>query len=292
MPDCDLKVMDDRVNRSREEFLHALKEYDPNVAKQIIREFVSTFLDEKETRWADTTRDLANQIVEQNDRFGGMVGSSLSKLEHTSLNFQLAVQHLTIEIMRIGMEVFGPLPTGVPLVEGLSKWRESSDKAHKAFIAAGEDAQNNACKIGEELVIVQRLATDLLLLRTVTLRAFKSRNLGVSFEDIIERLRGELKDYAKSEGRDEAVKIILEKMHEILGIVVEQAPVIRILKIAEKIGKILGPKEVKPDSTNELNRLIDLMNKENALYHSLDTAYQHLMDELDKVNHLDLSKAA
>jgi len=293
MPDCNLDLLEQRINISREEFLHASNEYDPNVARQIVREFVAIFLDEKETQWATTTQDLADQITKHNNRFTGVIASVASKVEIASLSFQQATLHLSVEVMRVAVEGVGQaVPMNSSPLEWLKQQQNKLNEVHRALVIAGESAQNRACRVGEQIDIVQRMATDILLLHIETLRAFKSRNLGIEFKDIVDRLRTEIKDYAKSEGSEEAVKIVLEKLHELLGIVVEQAPVIRVLKMAEKITKILGPKEVKPDSTNELNKLADLMKKENALYQSVDDAYQRLLDEVHEINRMDLTKAA
>jgi len=293
MADCDLEVMQDRVNRSREEFLHALNDYDANVAKQIIEEFVSIFLDEKESGWATNTRDLANQVIDQDRRFGGMLASITEKVAIASLKMQQTVLHITVELIGSATRVFGtPVATGTSPIELLRARMDQFHKGHRDLIAAGEDATNQTCKVGVHLNRVQRLATDLLLLRIETLNAFKSKNLGVNFQDIINRLREQGKEYATDKGIDEAGRIIAERLQEILGILVKEAPIVRILNVAYKIAKVLGPKDVKPDATNELNKLIDLMKKENAVYQALNDAYNAALEELDQIMKTPLKQAS
>ncbi len=292
MLDCNLDVLQARINISREEFLHALNEYDPKVAEQIIKEFLSIFLDETKD-WAPKTREAANKVIEQNRNFEKLVTESTTKVDFASARMQQAVLHVTTEIIRLGTEIFnGPAPSG-STIEWLRARTDQFDRRQREFSAAGENATNTACQIGGRLHRIQRLATDLLLLQTQTLEAFKSKNLGLTFQDVIDHFLTEAKEWGIEKGIEESVKLVAERLQEVLPDIAQgQVPIVRTLIAAYKIARAMGPKEVKPDSTNELNKLVGLMEKENNLYQALDDAYTAAMDELNQLAKTPLQLAS
>ena len=75
--------------------------------------------------------------------------------------------------------------------------------AADTLTTGGSDAADRATKAGELVNKIQKMAANILVLRTVTLRAFQSENLHTSLLDVVARIRKELDDEVKDQLKDE-----------------------------------------------------------------------------------------
>src|SRR5690242_11981585 len=187
MVDDDLSKIEAAISKSREEFLDADNQYNSEDAEKVMKEFVEKFLKE-EADFSDTTREHANEVIEQDLKFNGMRASMAEKIAMAGLTLNGSILTLQRRIIEKGMDVFGP-PPGTPgpmdPTKSFLARKKEMDARVKDFDSAGESAKKNAYDMGVYIDSLQKKATALIRLRTLTIKAFKTRNLEINLHDVI-----------------------------------------------------------------------------------------------------------
>jgi hypothetical protein len=295
MPDVDLKATEERVNESRKDFLRAVDAYDSDDGKQIIEKFLAEFLSPERER-SEIAHAHAKEAIEQIKAFGNQRISMTENIGIALTMMQQAVLHLAIGVMSGPIETFSkpPQATGGSPMERLREQTARLGEAQRNLQATGKEAETKACEIGGKVALIQEMAASVLRMRTLTLKAFKKENLDLSLQDLIKRIRKELEEAGTDKAFEEACEFIIERMQEVLEIVIEQAPVIRVLNVLRKIGRVLGPKEIdtSPGGTDEMLKLLDQLRRESAALEALTKAQREATKELEDIVHAPSRKAS
>ena len=280
--DDDLSRIETEISKSRQGFLDAVEEYDPADSKKVMDDFVTKFLKE-ELDWSDTTREHADEVLAQDRKFDEKRTSLTEKIAMAAVNMNGSVLTLQRRILEQGMHVFDTAPGNPGSIGWLTEQKKDMDARTKAFDSAGENAKKNAYAMGVYIEALQNKATDLIRLRARSIKAFKTRNLEINFHDILERLREEIREEGITEALKKTAEILAERLKELAEVLGGQAPMLRILIAIRKAAKVFDKKKPKPDLTNELGKLVDLMKKENAAYEAIEKAFDQTMLELDRL---------
>jgi GTP1/Obg family GTP-binding protein len=124
-------------------------------------------------------------------------------------------------------------------------------------------------------------------MRQATLKTFRSENLDVSWTDLRQRIKDELKEGSKEEIFQKSWDKICEIAAELLDIILEEtSPIHKIPKYWRKLLRVFGIKksDTSPGATDLMQRLLEKLRKENDLFKELDRTYREAMSELDRIS--------
>ena len=138
-------------------------------------------------------------------------------------------------------------------------------------------------KAGELAIRIEALASSIVELRTLTMRAFRDENIKVSLTELVKRIRKEADDETRAALKDEAWSAIKEILDEFGDLALDEAPLLRWRKVIEKGAKILGPKEVdtSPGGTDTMLELLGVLRKESRALSALEQSYHDALARLD-----------
>lgn len=257
-PERLLSVQAD-VNASRKRFLDALQESHTEDGELIIKDFLLPFLAAESNR-SELARQFAREAI-------AAIRTFLS--DRAQITQSLAIAHLSLGTVLNGL-----------LSDAIRRIFDGINRAGPAGgLAALQTAQAEACEralqAGTRIHEVQTLATGVLELRTVTLRAFRAEHLHLSVRDIVARMRQQGAEEAKDQLHDEAWEVAKEAAEELLAIVLDEEPVTRVRKVLERFTAIIAGKEpdTSPGGTDEMLKLLGQLRKENDVLRHLEETF-------------------
>lgn len=266
-PDMTLEEVRNQVVESRQALVKALERHDAQDGEVIVQKFLTEFL-APETERSATARQFAAETIDLIEAFGSEAAHMAQSAVILDMKMESVVLGIAARIAKAGMDLVG------------------TPNAAKEFAKAGEELQRKACEAGLHAAEIQRLAAGIIDVRTLTLRAFREENLQVSITERVERLRKEVDEDAKEQLTDEAWEAAKKAAKEVGDLVIDEAPILRWIKIAKRAKRILGGKKIdtSPGGTDEMLRLLEQLRKENKAIGALESSYEEALARLDALS--------
>lgn len=253
-----------KLNESQNRFLRAVQEHNKEDAEIIAKQFLDKFLDPEPKR-SDLARAFANETIDLMRSFSGETAGMVSSVVILRLKLNSLASGWQVEAIKHGLQNIG-VPGGAA-----------------AFAAKRKGIEARAVEAGELAIRIEALASSIVELRTLTMRAFRDENIKVSLTELVKRIRKEADDETRAALKDEAWSAIKEILDEFGDLALDEAPLLRWRKVIEKGAKILGPKEVdtSPGGTDTMLELLGVLRKESRALSALDQSYQDSLARLD-----------
>lgn len=255
-----------RLEESKRRFLAEVDRHDAVDRAVIATKFLDKFF-EPEPRRSDLARAMARETIDLLRAFDSEVAGMV---------MGVAVLRMKLGVLESGWMVQaldeGQRQAGVP-------------GGANAFAAARKDIEARAEQACDLAIRVETLASSVISLRTLTVRAFTDDNIKVSLVELVRRLRQAADDETKAALKDEAWAAIKDMLDQFGDLALDEAPLLRWRKVIERGAKIVGPKEVdtSPGGTDTMLELLGVLRKEGRALSALDQSYHDAMARLDSL---------
>ena len=259
-----LEQVGNQVLEARQALDKALHQHNAQDGELIVQKFLTEFLS-PETERSETARQFATETIDLIKTFGSESAQMVESAAIVTTKMNSVVLGIALKVAKRGVDVAG------------------KPNAAMTFAKEKEEAERQACEAGLRAAAILRLTARIIEVRTLTLRAFRGENLQVSMTELITRLRKEIDEDAKEQLTDEAWEAAKEAAKEMGDLVIDEAPILRWIKIAKRAKKIFGPKEIDtaPGGTDAMLRLKEQLGKENKAISALGSSYEKALERLD-----------
>ncbi|MGH8568871.1 MAG: hypothetical protein ACREXU_12885 [Gammaproteobacteria bacterium] len=250
----DLREIQDRLNRSREQFIEELEAHDADAGSRLVDEFLNEQLGPSEKRSPIAQRE-AKEAVQLIRGFNNHAVSIAGWVAIASLTLEQAALSLQVDAIREGREDFGRL----------------GGRAN--FGKAAEDISRRAVQCGEHIDFVQRLSTVVLLAHRSTILEFTAEALDVRWDDVVSRIRRELANSTKSELFDQSYDLLKEQLMQLAKDISEEY-LDGLRKYWRLARRLIGKKNIPTfGKTDVMQRLLHELREQERTIAQLESAY-------------------
>lgn len=250
----DLEEIQDRINRSREQFIEELEVQAVHADRRLVDEFLYEQLGPSEKRSPIAQQEARETVCLIRD-FDSHAASIASMVAIAGLELQQTLLSLQAEALENGMEQFG------------------SPGGSAQFAKSTEEISMRAIEFGERIDFVQSLAAAVLLAHRSTISEFTAEALDVRWSDVVSRIRRELANSTKPALFDQSLEQLKKQFRELATDIWEEY-LDGLRKYWRTVRRLIGKKNrPKFGQTDLMQRLLHELRQEKRAIAQLETSY-------------------
>ncbi len=257
----EIQNIQNRLKRSREQFIEELEAQDEEVSRRLIDEFLHEQLGPSEKR-SPIAQQEARETVQLIKFFDSHTTSITTQIAIAINAYEQTLASLHTYALRKNMELYGT-PGGAV-----------------NFKKATEKITQRVVQCGEHLDFVQRLASVVLLAYRSTILEFTGEALDVSWREVVSRIRRELATSTKSELFDQSFELLKKELGELAKDISEEY-IDGFRKYWRMLCRLLGKKNIpKFGRTDLMQRLLHELRQQERLIAQLESSYGNALEVL------------